>query len=460
LLPLHFAIFREDAWPRKAAALCISIFTGMDRLLDVVPVHLRFNITEGASLTRNVIIRSIAAAIIPIEVTLPGPPFRITLGAERVEKGLVRLSPGETLPLRVTLDRGALPPGRPACDFIVVRVELCKPLAVDIVAVPEGMPEESVRQLIAARLKEVPGMDSVTGPAANASESVMCGSRAAPDDATRSSASQEASDAGAVPVAAHRPPPPAALAAYLGEAPSGAAVRGADALSARGSASSRRGRSACDSPDDSPEPGPRLDGRSGADDDRPPTPAPAGFETVDEGPCNGGTCTVFVSVASNASMRSARRPGCVPLNFCGVRNSPRNRSTGSTPTGQTPVRTVAEAAPAAPTSLGSGRAPSKATAAAKAPAARQPTDVSKEGLFFIEGVGWCDEYGRTVAGLDGVRKPSPARTGPARLEATSKPRPQAKSKSTSSTNVATGLRPPKKMTPQERDAAWDALGGI
>mmetsp|Transcript_104121 Transcript_104121/g.324646 ORF Transcript_104121/g.324646 Transcript_104121/m.324646 type:complete len:407 (-) Transcript_104121:60-1280(-) len=406
----------------------------MDRLLDVVPVHLRFNITEGASLTRNVIIRSIAAAIIPIEVTLPGPPFRITLGAERVEKGLVRLSPGETLPLRVTLDRGALPPGRPACDFIVVRVELCKPLAVDIVAVPEGMPEESVRQLIAARLKEVPGMDSVTGPAANASESVMCGSRAAPDDATRSSASQEASDAGAVPVAAHRPPPPAALAAYLGEAPSGAAVRGADALSARGSASSRRGRSACDSPDDSPEPGPRLDGRSGADDDRPPTPAPAGFETVDE--------------------------GCVPLNFCGVRNSPRNRSTGSTPTGQTPVRTVAEAAPAAPTSLGSGRAPSKATAAAKAPAARQPTDVSKEGLFFIEGVGWCDEYGRTVAGLDGVRKPSPARTGPARLEATSKPRPQAKSKSTSSTNVATGLRPPKKMTPQERDAAWDALGGI
>lgn len=450
-----------------AAHLGISVVAGMDRLLDVIPVHLRFNCGESTSLTRNVIIRNIAETIIPVEVTLPGPPFRIVLGAERVEKG-VRLSPGETLPLRVALDRDFLLQGRPACDFIVLRVELCEPLAVDIVAVPEGMAEDRVRQLIATRLQELPGVaPPASGPASEAVALRADSGNAAASRTADAKAHEEAAPASAAPAAGGRPPPPASLADYLGEAPTGAALRGRDAVPAQGIAStartSRRVRAGDDSPDDSPEPDPRSRrGRSGInidsfdDDDRPPTPAPEGFEMVDE--------------------------GCVPQNFCGVRHSPRNHnssgpSTARSGSGRAPAEAAAAAIPApaprcAPPKAATaapkeGARRPAAPAASAATAAPGPADPATEGLIFLEGVGWCDDYGRTVVGVDGVRRTSPGTTGPGRLERTAKPlesaakpRPQGKSKPNASSSVAAGSKPLKKISQKDRDAAWDALGGI
>lgn len=454
----------------------LDFFLVMDRLLDVVPVHLRFNNTEGVSLTRNIIIRSIASATIPIEVALPGPPFRVVLGGERVEKGTVRLSPGETLPLRVALDRGALPPGRPACEFLVLRVELCQPLPVDIVAVPDGMAEDAVRQLIASRLQDVPGIaPTAAGPAVAAADARGGGNSAAPSSTTAGRAQEEVATASAAPVEGTRPPPPAALLAYLGEAPTGAALRGPGDASAPVVASTsrssrrestRRARIACDSDDDdSPEPAPRSSGgrRSAAadefyDDDRPPTPAPEGFEMVDE--------------------------GCVPLNFCGVRNSPRNRNgSGAASAASTPLsRASAEVPSIAPVAPASSQLPSKAAVAApsraaaaakdaprksEARASQGLVDLSAEGLFLIEGVGWCDEFGRTVAGLDGVRRASSTgaalgnlETTAKPLETTAKPRPQGKSRASASSNAVAGNKPLKKISAKDRDAAWDALGGI
>lgn len=331
---------------------------------------------------------------------------------------------------------------------MVLRVELCKPMAIDFVAASDGVDEQAVRSLVQTRCSEL--LDAapmhISAPAASVANAPSLAATASGDGEVRSFG-------GALG------PPPAALLAYLGgEAPADAALRGRETSDAAAvdsqvslggqtssaTSSRRRGHQAdsCDSPDTSPERS-FLEGaarRSCQDDydDRPPTPVPDGFEGMVENEVR------------------------VTNNFCAVQNSPPQRSRDTTVKAPSIGKTG---------SLHTNSDVAVAASACGAPDLSAETVVAdRTDLFYVEGVGWCDEYGRAVADTNGDSKVLSK-------EITARPKPQVRSKppsgmsdagstTGSSARVSSKGRPvtkdtrPTRLSQREIQQNWDALGGI
>lgn len=119
----------------------------MQGLLDVIPDAVRFRESEGQKATRNVLIRNVSVQELQVSIDPPASPFHVVRGAERVGKA-ISMTPGETLGIQLMLDRTEMT-GQPLlCDFLVVRIDMCRPMGVELVAITGDPPEDRVQQVI------------------------------------------------------------------------------------------------------------------------------------------------------------------------------------------------------------------------------------------------------------------------------------------------------------------------
>jgi len=517
----------------------------MAAILDVLPTRIRFSTAVGASATRNVLIRNISTAEQSFEVKLPGPPFFIARGAERLGRP-VRLAPDETVSLQVALDRDALPcDDRPACDVMEFNIELCRPVFLDLLAASEDLPADAAQQLIDARRTvalpaAVPFQDILRDYGLAAPE-IQASTLSSPSSAvgqplpslavqpiaaseveveqTRrrqplQSPAVQPMPAPEVDVAqprrqlAARPVPvgganqagAAALAAFLGEAPAASALRGGLPAAAAvrrpspaggGAQAARavRRQGSDDSPPDTP---PRTPSHNGDfDDDRPPTPSP---ECANE---YGG------------AQRAAAEAEAFPLPV--GRRGPLPSRISPSPRNQAPFGSASEELPTAPPSLpppippvrvsrsGSGSLAPASSAplppervrgmppldATRLPAGRQVAaacrslpppapsgSAAPDDYFFLEGVGWCDLYGRPVgkelgndSGTEASKRPprgaaAPTKSGP---RARSKPpREGVAGGGSQARQGASAYRREPQVSTRQREMNWEELsrGGI
>lgn len=388
-----------------------------EHLLDAVPRHLRF--TSGGSSTRNLLLRNISKGELPLRISKLQPPFSLQIGAEHVE---VTLAPGATLAFRIAADLAAL--GEEVlCHFFTVHIECSPPLLIDLVLAADTASEDEVQRCVAAARPE--GTVTVAP--------------ATPVPAAVPSAQVEAAQR----------PVPAALAEFLGEEPTAAALRGPVRYVA-----ATEGVSPPDTPEGSRDEVPNFD-------DRPPTPSPEGAAEMD--------------VAKPPPPPPAPRP--VPVEVLPV-------PTVSPMEPVEPLEAVAAPEPSAPAPqkaascqmphaasfehVSSKLSPAEATRIAAlrakgllkpdAPVSEVPTTVQPpkpEGfedhdLFYVEGSGWCDIYGRTVDslafGTGSVGASSPAKSS---------------ARSARSSSTASPARPiGQSRSKAEQQAAWDAIPGI
>merc|ERR1712217_9900 len=178
-----------------------------------------------------------------------------------------------------------------------------------------------------------------------------------------------------------------------------------------------RKNDAYDSPDDSPEPSfDRVASRRAREDDhddRPPTPVPEGFEGMVENETR------------------------VVQTSCKVQNHPPLRP-----------REVQNAADThsvqASNDASSGKRSSRSTEFATDAAAADRAD-----LFFVEGVGWCDAYGRAVADTGGNSKVD-------NKEATARPKQSAAKLSSGTTRSSATTGSGARVSSNGRHAPIDA----
>lgn len=284
--------------------------------------------------------------------------------------------------------------------------------------------------------------------------------------------------------------PPAALAAFLGEDPSASALRGRVSIKKNSAvtdegpridtlrlavagvgAGRRHPGKAADSPPDTPELRsvgfrPSAFDYYDLDDDRPPTPTPAGFEAMVlcQGPRSevlsagdGGRAGQGIGGRNHSVVRESAAGAVVDA----VLNSEHSRLQDS----RHPVLPH-----------------------------RPPTGDA----FFVEGVGWCDAYGRTLesssssrgaasgasdgvkpgsSGYDANSCPVAARALSAsaayagRTQETSRQAPRNKSRPRESGPIAASGRAvacgaswtgsaPRRLTQKEMDRNWESLGGV
>ncbi|CAJ1389372.1 unnamed protein product, partial [Effrenium voratum] len=251
---------------------------------------------------------------LPLHIEAPSPPFSLQIGAEHV--GHLMLPPNETLAFRIAVDSSR----QLLCDFLVVNIECSPPLLIDIVCAPEGTSEEEVQGCVAAARAAMKQPAALAAPPA-----------AAP------AAAESASPCPA--------PVPTALAEFLGEEPTAAALRGGLRFEV----------AAPPSPPDTPE-----SGRGGATarevmesfDDRPPTPTPEGFQmpepkilrveqtqrNAQQGPCqsSGGQPAADLSgaVSSQVKLSPAEATRIAALRAKGMLDTP---STPSAPCAPEPA---------------------------------------------------------------------------------------------------------------------------
>lgn len=422
----------------------------MERVIDVVPSRVRFSLPSPgygpkgakvppAQLTRNVMLRNVTQGQLCMEVEAPPGPFRVHKGVEQIGRK-VQLAPQEVFSLQFALDSSYLRAGcEPLCTKFVVRIEMCRPLLVDVCGVPEGVPEEAVRKL----------MEAVEAPErANASgRSSVREQRQAPPPCVEA--------------------PPDALAAFLGESPAPAAQRRVGSCPRAGTSSplgqiarSAAGRQRvrvdveADSPPDTPRETKSLYYRAGDGgddmDDRPPTPMPEGFAKVwqarPEGDDRGGASRKNVTCPAN----SAERPSSKGAQSAGGQSTevspaapapaatrgrpPRAGGRCPVPTevqGSSPTSPEAMSSPSAPSSmatrdsLGGGRLKRTSRsldasalssnlggtqAVSKALKGQTPPRLA-DGAFFLDGIGLCDAYGRPVSdGAPAATASEPSRT--------------------------------------------------
>lgn len=445
-------------------------------LLEAVPPRLRFSAAPGAAAARSLLLRNISAGALPVRIDLPGAPFRLVQGAERLDGEVVRLESGEELPLRIAWDRNDLPPGRDKlCKFLVVRLDMYRPLAVEIVVVPDDMSKEDVlrfaERCLPEELRQPPppavGGSHVGGAAGGALGEV---------------GPHAGGDAAQLPDEARL----ALLTAFLGEAPAPAAMRqqpsqhlgagdpgGGLWPESSGDAGARgrgrcAGRSSASSASSSPGREPRPS-RGFSDDDRPPTPTPEGFECAPR-PVRVARRAAPSEPDSPAANRGGRvdmgsdddtSPADAPLRSVGDEMHSRRRQGTSASCAETRVVDVA--------AFGQARA-----------AQPHPPD-GMDDLFFVDGVGWCDAYGNVVEGVgggagsrtaalpgrcggDAGRAGAHASTAPAPRRGRSDPRASTDARKPGADRQGRRGPSPQAAGPRrakkDLDAAWDALGGI
>eukprot|EP00931_Biecheleriopsis_adriatica_P053815 TRINITY_DN31598_c0_g1_i1.p1 TRINITY_DN31598_c0_g1~~TRINITY_DN31598_c0_g1_i1.p1 ORF type:complete len:389 (-),score=101.39 TRINITY_DN31598_c0_g1_i1:70-1236(-) len=388
------------------------------------------------------------------------------MGAERLGKPTI-LAVGETLALRVGVDAWPTD-GSIACSFFVLRIDLCQPLAVDVVASPEGTTDEAIKVFVEQRLAEESldqraALDATAMPAQQAApRNQVSGGSSSPNDAVQSGWTAEAPCAEQTAV-------PAALAAYLGEAPSAAAVRGGIHKAQLQDPSSF-------TPPDSPESSGGRAVRAAAGlpvdfDERPPTPTPDGFQDVattkphksENSHVQPERRVVPAESQAAAATRAAaaRAQGILLRDSPGTALAAPEASAGPEKTlGPDPAAALASFLGEAP-SASALRAehrpqedlPSSSVAQSTLPP--RPPGYEDQDIFYLEGAGWCDAYGRTIdsQGQGGA----PPVKAPDKTTAAHK-------RSAGSKAAAASHRPavatPEKLTAAQQQAAWDAIPGI
>lgn len=474
-----------------------------NRLVEAVPARIRFSTAPQAPSKRNILIRNTSLGNLPVQIDPPDPPFHLTHGADQAGHTVI-LKPQETMGFGVMVDRAELPAGKTrACSFLVVRVDMCPPLPIDFTLVPEDMSKEQLQFFVkdsmphtltnpsaVAPMLPLPTQDGQQASAGGAQEALFSARTAASSSRGAPSSLGAGTETGAAPAVRRAPGPPlepgsmpAMLAAFLGEAPAPAALvmghRGPPVAPPQTRpVGGRRRRD--DSPPDTPGGAPCFSMPDDIDDDRPPTPNPAGFDSVPR-----PQATVVPKQRMPASASSAPSPRIVTST-----PSPSSQSQGAM---EQPLRSFTSSPSPA---HGSDAQKPKAEKPRKRPTSLPPPSKGPEtdGLFFMEGLGWCDEYGEVVQQAGGGGKTTPAPGGACngaaggggglrRLRSTSRTRTQKEaslvnlaSASRASVKARTGgcglPRPggtssmvaltgsAKKITQAEMDANWEAMGGI
>jgi len=486
-----------------------------------VPARLRFSDLPDAASKRNLLIRNISLGVLALRIVPPGPPFRLAHGEEFVGCE-VKLKPQETMAFGIALDRTALADRRGVlCDFLVVKLDMCQGLPIDIVVAPEDMKKDEVQTFVKRSLSTViasgallPRPLAASGRTASQAMPGAAGSPASAECGGTDSTDAE-ENRRALGAAAEGDPPPL-LAAYLGEVPQGAALRqGAPAAtSSSGGAFPSAGhggawRGGDESPPDTPVGRPGLS--SFEDDDRPPTPVPAGAAGYEKcrkqeaspaqrchaqevGPCAPGAPAQLPRPSSREeaplqSFASTTAPQPATRRLISQRStgSAGAHSVASMPAERGPELQQRRSAAAAAAAAGAPREPRPASL----PAVRlprgggqppPPPSLDSNKLTFVEGVGWCDDYGEVVAsaassptggggGLRRMRSSSRGRSTQQVSLLASDPRKRPVESVKSRTGGA-GIPKPgmlplmksggsqRKLTQRELDDNWEAMGGI
>lgn len=453
----------------------------MDGLLDVIPSRARFSITEGCHWTRNILIRNVSINELTFSVTTPQAPFSIARGAERLGRP-VSLAPGEVLPLQVALNRAALPQdGSPVCDFLVLHLELCRPFPIELVCIPEGVSEADVQCIVDERRRSIPSPAWVSVaaaaqiPAMSRSPQTLHGGT--PNDVPLLDADcsvavgcPEMRDA----APAADPNALAAIAAFLGEAPHASAMRCPKAVdrglpavqSARApparSSSARRRRDV--SPPDSPESGSGLHrlGASAFDESRPPTPLPSDFQSMPR--CASSERTPRPQAAScepQAQLQQTQPAG---------REQPKRPPMPQRSLGR---RGGSLGASGAKIVGGDGTGPGRDMTSTSLHGRKVMIEDDKKlaptgGVLFLDGVGWCDEYGKPIAAAKGL----PDITALIQPHVRTKLMPTGADTAAMKANRFSGAgRNPRralsescasmpKVSSHNRDLNWASLGGV
>eukprot|EP00747_Dinoflagellata_sp_TGD_P043648 gnl/TRDRNA2_/TRDRNA2_142816_c0_seq3.p1 gnl/TRDRNA2_/TRDRNA2_142816_c0~~gnl/TRDRNA2_/TRDRNA2_142816_c0_seq3.p1 ORF type:complete len:495 (+),score=57.04 gnl/TRDRNA2_/TRDRNA2_142816_c0_seq3:101-1585(+) len=417
----------------------------MDKLVDVIPSRLRFSTAAGAHATRNILIRNVAITDVPLEVEIPGPPFYVQKGAERLKGRSVTLCVGEVLPLQIALDHASITTKEPFCEFLVVRVELCRPTAVDLVAAADSAPEDVIRRLVEHRRAEVPGLMWIPpsqcqapGHSGEGYAAARLEDRPVPSalagylgEHCAPSAANELDERTLLPSEAGIPsvafgatmddrPVPAALAEFLGtlpapsalarhpqraQSPAGGGASAARTIRAdrdRQRGSQRRNESP-PSRGDTPPTSHRQS--SDCDDDRPPTPTPADFarvavhQTETEPPVGNrqkrAPPAPFEDSAPAGEMctaLNATRPPPVP-------DTEESQPKSGQDTRSRPRRSdQQDGRPRPGPRSGSRESCGVAAVGEIEPTTLTPQPTARDDSFYVEGVGWCDAYGRVIPG--------------------------------------------------------------
>eukprot|EP00434_Breviolum_minutum_P020463 symbB.v1.2.018046.t1/scaffold1425.1/size119490/4 len=391
-------------------------------LLDAVPRHVRFN---GAG-TRNLLLRNISKGELPLRINSPAAPFFLQIGSEHVGES-INLAPGATLAFRIGADVQEIT--EVICQFFTVHIECSPPLLIDLVIADSAVDAAAVQRVVETEAAKatVKAPPEVPEPVA------------------------EAAPAGPVPV-------PAALAEFLGEEPSAAALRGA----------ARPWATVADaeSPPETPESG--VKGRGSLDfDDRPPTPTPEDANQMDVArplapPVEIPRRPVEIPSEAQAPFvqmpSHAMEPVTSPTEVFVSDGDARSGEGVEMPHAASFEHVSSKLSPAEATRIAALRA--KGLLKPDAPISTMPPEsvpppkpsgFEDRDLFYIEGTGWCDIYGRTVESLAGSPKSGKSNksssTSPTRSERPLRAAP-----------VAPAPSPPRSSAAQQ--AAWDAIPGI
>eukprot|EP00438_Fugacium_kawagutii_P011373 Skav212551 [mRNA] locus=scaffold1851:695127:698727:- [translate_table: standard] len=345
-------------------------------LLDAVPRHLRFN--RGGGTTRNLLLCNISKGELPLRICSLKAPFSLQIGSL---SGCATDCPG----LASTSDHCTQVLHR----FSQVNIDCSPPLQIELVIASETTTDDELQSCLAAARANVANV-----PSAPVLQACV--------------ASAVGPEPGTVPV-----PVPAALAEFLGEEPSSAALRGGPM---RAEIDQSHGHDP--SPPESPE-----SSRAFNFDDRPPTPSPEDAAEMDVArpprPL-AALAPVQILPVPSVPVEPEEAPGAPPPPPQPA-PQPAVSSGCQMPHAASFEHVSSKLSPAEATRIAALRA--KGLLKPDVPVTEVPQSVpppkpegfEDQDLFYIEGgaqnafnVGWCDIYGRTADSL--ARGTSPAKS--------------------------------------------------
>ncbi|CAK9019298.1 unnamed protein product [Durusdinium trenchii] len=388
-------------------------------LLDAVPRRLRF--TPGS--TRNLLLRNISKGDLVLQIDLDHP-FLLELGCHQES---TVLPPGETLAFRLRAQAAA---SRVVGGTFSVHIDgPTPPLLVELLLAPEEASEEEL-QRCAQQAREA--------QQARAREA-----RVKPEAVQMQMG--DAEEKRGVQLV------PAVLAEYLGEAPSAAALRGGLRLGAAAAGDTPDTPGTPRSEHSAALPDGHVRGALEEGDERPPTPTPEEFrEAFAKAPS--------APVAPIAPELEMAGPEVTVRQVVQFDLPARSREEPSGALEASYEHVSSKLTPAEATRIAALRAKGLLKEGAEVPQAPvppppKPAGFEESDLFYVEGSGWCDIYGRTVGdhSFSGFTRPT---------------------QSVGSGSVASSPRSnvsgsPSKRMPREikasrkaQQAAWDAIPGI